>query len=120
MVFAVGEDGHLELVSAHDRHAREHSNGARHDHHESPADPDHERLHAALADASDAGTGKLDHRSVGDPLASPFDAVVWFIPIPPPRDVTVETGRAGVLLSHFFGSTARIEITSIRAIVLLV
>jgi hypothetical protein len=124
MVFVAGHDGHLELVSAHDRHADKYGHGGGADHHHGdgtlPVDGEHAQLHDAMAKVAEAEAGTPGQFAASQFVASPADLLphVHFVATSP--DLRPFAGGTGILAAHFWGSTARIELASIRAIVLLV
>lgn len=117
MVLDFDHDGHWVLDSAHAVHDRTHEDG---DHHEDPADPHHQDLHAAMA-AVDAGrvqqqrfAGSSEHEVAGPVFA------IHSLAIFPEPVLSPPVCAAGPSPNHFWGSTARVHLLCISATVLLV
>jgi hypothetical protein len=120
MVVCTDGHGRLAVESAHVRHAHAHGEGADHEHHECPEDAEHAELHAALADCSDfsagqAGLGGASSDTHRLAPSQPLPVSADRCPVLKPR-----LGPAGTAAGNFRGVTARAELGSLGAVILLV
>jgi hypothetical protein len=122
MVLQTYHHGQLTLVAPLLNHALAHAHGA--DHH--PADQgrnaDHRDLHHLVAVAADAdlGTGKSDRADPSADAAPHYPAALDFSVPATITAAAFRPRRAALAAADHRGGTARTEMASLRAIVLLV
>ena len=119
MTLHIDEDGRFALESLAELHAHEHAHGADHSHHDFAHDADHGALHVELTNGADPSgvpqPASEQSRSIRL-LHLPVHVALLSSTLPPgPSRPFASTERAATR-----GAGARSDLTSLRAIILLV